>query len=208
MTNYLVGGEGNDVLRGGSGVGSLNGGPGDDDIVGWVAAAYSGNPDQVSGGPGDDRIAIREEHEFGQVNVTYQTVVGGVSIDLAAGTATGEGNDTLVDVHQLTGSTHADVIVGSPGDDYLYGWTGSDTIDGLAGDDNVRGDDGNTTLDGGPGNDIVVSGIGDDDLSGGAGDDFLSASLGQDTGDGGPDHDTCYDIEIVTGCEEGARAHP
>ncbi|WP_245876166.1 Calx-beta domain-containing protein, partial [Tychonema bourrellyi] len=72
-------------------------------------------------------------------------------------------------------------IVGTAGDDQLFGDELNDTISGLAGNDFLTGGDGNDSLDGGDGNDNLTGGEGNDTLIGGAGIDFLIGGNGQDT---------------------------
>lgn len=69
--------------------------------------------------------------------VSYEDATGGVSIDLEAGTASGEGagSDSLDGVTQVIGSDFADTITGSAGNDVITGGGGVDTVDGGAGFD-------------------------------------------------------------------------
>ncbi len=54
-------------------------------------------------------------------------------------------------------------LLGTMGNDYLYGWEGENTtIQGLDGDDNLSGKDGNDTLIGGVGNDRLLGNEGND----------------------------------------------
>src|SRR5262245_7552274 len=73
------------------------------------------------------------------------------------------------------------IIIGTNGDDKLFGTAGNDIIIGL---------DGNDLLSGGVGNDILLAGNGDDTLLGGSGNDILSGDNGDDTLDGGAGNDT------------------
>ena len=90
-------------------------------------------------------------------------------------------------------------IVGTPGDDVIYGTNGADVIVGLGGNDIIHGgngDDvicgnaGNDTLDGGNGNDTLIGSYGNDTLSGGNGDDTLIDSSGDNVLDGGNGNDS------------------
>ncbi|MCP3421937.1 calcium-binding protein [Nocardioides pinisoli] len=98
-----------------------------------------------------------------------------MSVDLSAGTATGEGTDTIV-VPAYSGG-----IVGSAYDDVLTGTDGPDRIDGGAGDDRI---------DALGGNDELETGTGEDVVRGRGGDDYImSPDKGRDRlyGDGGED---------------------
>ena len=95
----------------------------------------------------------------------------GVTVDLAAGTATGftagvasfenasggAGNDTLAGTdgpNTIDGGAGNDSLVGRGGDDTLRGNTGNDSLDGGGGDDSLWGWSGTNTLTGGLGNDL------------------------------------------------------
>jgi hemolysin type calcium-binding protein len=61
-----------------------------------------------------------------------------------------------------TVTVHADLVIGTTGDDVLQGGAGDDTILGCGGNDTLLGGGGNDLLIGGPGNDLVKGGAGDD----------------------------------------------
>jgi Ca2+-binding RTX toxin-like protein len=63
---------------------------------------------------------------------------------------------------QFSGSEADDVIVGTSLDDSIHGGAGNDVLSGLGGEDSLRGDDGDDTLAGGPGNDFLEDGEGND----------------------------------------------
>jgi Ca2+-binding RTX toxin-like protein len=103
----------------------------------------------------------------------------GVTIDLAAGVATGEGRDRLRGFSDVVGSPHGDVMRGDDGPNRLEGGAGHDRLSGRGGDDSLA--------DG-----IVWSSLdaprrypGDDVLAGGPGDDSLALAGGTDTAEGG-----------------------
>lgn len=132
----------------------LRGTPNDDVICGFegddVMTGLGGN-DQLLGGPGND-------------TADFSSSARRVRVDLAAGTAKGEGRDTLDAVENATGT---------PGDDLLRG----------SGVPNV--------LDGGAGNDVLWGLDAVDALTGGGGADFLHGGRGADTLTGGPGPDVC-----------------
>jgi len=146
--NELYGRGGQDVLRGLAGNDVLRGGFNDfvPDLV-----------DSLSGGPGDDLLdggAPGEETDNrDEVDFTGSDIP--VVVDLTAGTATGEGNDTLVRVEDVIGSAGNDVLLGSEGTNELNGSVGDDRIEGRGGDDEMEGSPGNDTFVGGEGIDEV-----------------------------------------------------
>lgn len=162
--NQLDGGSGADTLFGNDGDDTLIGGSGNDVLYGG-----NGYSDKLYGGSGDDVLDGGE----GTSDYAYFTSAsGGVMVDLQAGTATGEGSDTLIGIENVAGSQHADTIVGDDGDNRFSGGDGDDTMIGGAGNDVLSGQLGADTLFGNDGNDR---------LSGGSGDDTLDGGLGRDT---------------------------
>lgn len=102
---------------------------------------------------------------------------GAVSLTLLAsneilGTS---GNDSIY------GTANDDVIRGLAGNDFLSGEVGNDTIYGDAGADTLKGRDGNDFLYGGADVDYLEGNNGNDVLYGGAGADTLKGSAGVDT---------------------------
>jgi Ca2+-binding RTX toxin-like protein len=138
-------GDGTDELRN---VEQVEGSHFDDTITGDAAANYfypHAGDDTILGGDGIDTIR-------------YIFAAGGVTVDLAAGTAIGDGSDTLSGVESVDGSDFGDTITGDAGPNVLTGGSGDDVIDGADGDDSLDGGDGNDTLDGGVGTDVCVDG--------------------------------------------------
>jgi Ca2+-binding RTX toxin-like protein len=117
----------------------LFGNEGDDTLTG------SGDDDTLCGGAGDDTY-VNGQIIFGEV---------GVTVDLLAGTATGEGNDTLVNVRHVVGSWANDVLRAG-----IY----SATLEGGAGDDVIFG---------GSGYDRLLAGTGADTLYGSGSNDYM-----------------------------------
>jgi Ca2+-binding RTX toxin-like protein len=153
--DYLYGGAAPNVLRGGGGNDVFRGRGGDDVIV---------------GGPGIDGIDLSRSPKR-------------VVVELARGTADGEGHDVLHKIENATGSKYGDRIKGTPGPNGLYGGAGADVLVSGAGND---------FLDGGDGGDTLNAGTGDDQVYGGA---------GTDTIDGGSGYDSCLGGERVRNCE-------
>ena len=153
-------GEGTDTL---DGLEALIGGPFNDTLTGDASDFNA-----LAGGPGDDVL----DGGPGFDGVLFST--GPITASLAAGTATGEGNDTLRNIEGLEGTSGDDNFTGDDGTNVLDGRDGNDTLRGLGGSDLLQGD---AQFDQHPGNDR---------LDGGAGDDYLQPSPGNDVLDGGP----------------------
>lgn len=140
MAGALTGTPGDDVLCGGSGDDQIVGGDGDDTLVGGPGS------DRLDGGAGDDVVS-------------FAPSASAVTVDLASGTASGEGSDVLVSAEQVTGSRFDDELRGSAASDILAGGPGRDLLDGRAGDDRLLGGAGGDTFRPGQGNDIVDGGL-------------------------------------------------
>ncbi len=153
--NVLTGGAKNDRINGNGGGDVISGGGANDNLQG------RGGDDTIGGGPGSD-------------TVDYAQSPAGVDVNLAAGTATGQGTDSLDAVESVVGSAFADTLLGSAilnrlfgGDegDTLRGRDGNDKLFGQSGPDALFGESGNDALDGGPQNDACSGGPGTDTLS-------------------------------------------
>lgn len=125
--NFLRGLEGNDQLFGGDGADFLRGDQG---------------ADALDGGNGFDWAY-------------YATSNAAVTIDLAAGTASGghATGDTFTSIERVFGSVFGDMITGDGGSNFLRGFSGNDTLIGGSGIDFLQGDAGVDVLDGGAGTD-------------------------------------------------------
>ena len=145
-----IGSPGADSLTGTPGPNALSGLEGADSLLGLggndVLVPGLGSDPVVSGG--DDRDVV-----------SYGSVPGPVGIDLAAGTSTGTGSDTLSGIEDAVGSPAGDTLAGDSGPNRLVGLDGGDSLFGRVGQD---------TLFPGMGNDLTVSG--------GAGGDRVSYS--------------------------------
>ncbi|GAB3199230.1 hypothetical protein GCM10027062_15190 [Nocardioides hungaricus] len=202
----VLGRGGDDLVCGGDGTDVLRGGAGDDRLYGerdgfhnFRGSRYL-QPDVLAGGPGDDLLDVGADDRrvgsgsFGALD--YRGSAAAVTLDLAAGTATGQGADTIVAGPGpacglgcygalVLGSAYDDVLLGSEGGDYLVGMAGDDRIDGRGGADLLRGEDedGNgppdaDTMTGGAGGDVLEGDAGRDVLSGDGGDDTIWSSSG------------------------------
>ena len=188
----IDGAGGNDVICGLGGPDTLAGGEGDDRLFGGLDMEYSIDDgysgDLVSPGPGNDHVDLGADPaalhihpvDFAYLDrVVYTDAAGPVVVDLSAGTATGEGTDTIVVAGPagVVGSAFDDRITGSPYDDLIQAGDGDDVVDGRAGDDRIvvdggldvttslpALDGGDDVADGGDGRDGLVSSGGTDQL--------------------------------------------
>ena len=67
--------------------------------------------------------------------VRFDGIAAAVTVDLSNDIATGQGNDTLINVENVVGSSLADSITGDAGNNRLDGGGGADTLQGLGGND-------------------------------------------------------------------------
>ncbi len=89
----------------------------------------------------------------------------------------------------IHGSSEAEEITGTSGDDVIHGYGGADVIDGGGGDDIICGGNGADVISGGSGNDRIMGGRGADDIHGDEGNDVVHGNDGHDAIDGGPGDD-------------------
>jgi Ca2+-binding RTX toxin-like protein len=209
-TDVIKGAAGNDTIYGGGGQDLICGGGGVDEIYGQGGSdKVTGDTglDRVFGGAGDDLVrggshsdvlggGIGNDELDGQNNPNadppppgqwtgdtawYVDSAGPITANLSTGTATGQGNDTLINLEDIQGSMYADTLTGNAG---LYniidGGGGDDAIStGGGGYDNVSAGDGNDTVTGS--DNAAIPGAAFDTLNGGAGDDHIDGNGG--TGD-------------------------
>jgi Ca2+-binding RTX toxin-like protein len=204
--DVIVGKAGDDVIEGRGGADlicgdgdadQLRGGPGDDALRGGAdrsGADVTGTflvGDLLLGGAGDDRLVGGFDDRSAQTRrrpdtISWADSPRGVVVDLAAGTASGLGADTIQSETRLgvQGSPYADQVTGSTGPDVIAGEEGDDLISSGAGADHVFTEratlragtvDDADVVDAGPGPDLVSSQAGQDRVRGGEGDDFLEA---------------------------------
>ena len=109
--DILVAGPGDDVLDGGEGNDSLSPGLGNDSVL---------------GGGGSD-------------SVDYSMSSIAVVVNVATGSSTGNGTDTLSGIENVYGSSGADQLTGDDGPNRFFGMAGDDVIDGGGGADFANG---------------------------------------------------------------------
>ncbi len=177
-SDWIDGGEGNDiiagrggsdVLHGGLGNDSLDGGEGQDSLFGGEGA------DTLSGGMGHDTLDGQGGNDRLTGGAGNDSLVGGAGCDTLEG---GDGAD------RLQGGADGDSLVGGLGNDTLEGGSGNDTLSGGAGADILFGWDGN---------DVLQANGGGGRIDGGSGNDMLYVDLADGAttklaGGGGVDH--------------------
>jgi Ca2+-binding RTX toxin-like protein len=215
---------GDDVVCGGRGRDDLRGGFGADRLLGGRDELHSDRGgtftvgDRLRGGPGADRLvggADRRSASSPELNtpdtLDFTGAVRGVTVDLAAGTATGQGRDTLgVQRYGVVGSAHDDVLTGSAEPERLFGEGGTDRVEGRGGADELwtdpvspRGQDNSDDVaTGGRGADVLEARGGDDVLRAGPGADELLASSGRTDLFGGDGEDRV--ALVVERADQGA----
>ncbi|REL30842.1 beta strand repeat-containing protein [Thalassotalea euphylliae] len=120
----LVGSEFSDNLTGDSGNNKLLGGAGNDVLQGNLG------DDLLIGGTGND-------------TARYADASDSVTVNLAAGTASGaDGNDTLLQIENVIGSSHDDTLIGNANNNRLLGGQGNDILAGQGGENLLNGGDG------------------------------------------------------------------
>ena len=112
----------------------------------YVATGFSGAStdtglaatfNEFEGMAGNDTITGN-----GNTRISYVSATGGVSVDLAAGTATGDasvGTDTFTGVNRARGSNFDDTISGDANNNILEGQGGNDVLFGRGGNDTLTG---------------------------------------------------------------------
>jgi len=192
VEGILQGDTGSDLLLGGRGDDSLNGG----------GKFSSSNSDVLSAGAGDDALSNGKVLLGGAGSdllianpCAGQRVEGGSGVDsvsfarsyLGMGVQVRLGGGAIFPAHELgrkpvpagcslVGSEPSSIgdaienVEGSPRDDVLIGDTATNILLGRGGDDRIRGEGGD---------DFLVGGAGRDEISGGRGDDRLYARDGK-----------------------------
>jgi serralysin len=161
------GGGGRDLLTVGADGPSpekLFGGDDDDRLVGNSTGTV-----YLDGGPGSDVLDGTDGYQWVSFSGAH-----GVSVDLADGHSSGQGDDELIAVES---------IVGTDGDDSLSGTDHVNRIEAGDGNDVIASRGYIDIVNGGPGDDEISGGWGIDELRGGPGEDHLA---------GGADYDNFY----------------
>ncbi|MEZ5902060.1 MAG: calcium-binding protein [Alphaproteobacteria bacterium] len=102
----------------------------------------------------------------------------------------------------IEGTSAAETINGSSGNDYIIGYNGDNIINAGAGNDFVAGGNDNDTIYGDDGHDMLTGWSGIDTIYGGAGNDTINGGVGADIlhgGDGNDDIDGSWDDDMIYG---------
>lgn len=160
----LNGAAGDDVLTGNGHATTMNGGTGDDTYT------VNGVGDIVVELPGEgtDTVGAAISYTLGANVENLRMSVGGL---------TGRGNELN---NRIIGSSGDDILYGEAGNDLIQGGMGNDTLYGGDGDDDLRAEGGSDILYGGNGNDKLRGADGNDILHGDAGNDTLWSGAGND----------------------------
>ena len=204
--SWLYGGDGNDVIIGGSATFGMYGGAGDDfiavkghtthvqgdagyDIVQLNTELYDllGDQGMVSLGSGQPSAGLLNEAGLTYDPAHFLSLSAADSVErmqtaiYAEGTSRG-GLDLIGDnvANVLRGGAASNVIHGAGGNDTLLGFGGADRLYGGADDDSLNGGLGADILSGGSGNDTLFLDEGDTG-TGGSGRDHFQASSGSFT---------------------------
>jgi Ca2+-binding RTX toxin-like protein len=207
----IVGGDGNDTLKGFTGNDTIFGGRGHDFLYGnWGIDWLYGDDDNdtlygdehndaLDGQRGNDTLYGGTGHDGMVGNEGIDSLVGGDGRDTLWGAAWQnnytyqDGSNTLVggeEADEMHGGNAADTFWGYGGNDTMWGGVGKDTMRGGWGNDWLWGEDGddglygeydNDALDGGKGTDVLEGDWGNDNLVGGEGLDFLHGGFDNDT---------------------------
>jgi Ca2+-binding RTX toxin-like protein len=196
----------------------------------WLTGGI--NASTLMGRGGDD---VLDGHNGWQDTASYAEASTGVTVDLTISgpQSTGEGNDTLIGIENLTGSAFGDVLKGTSGANVLIGGAGDDMLIGRDGFDRLDGGDGIDTVSyadaatgvqvdlspngafnpdtlisienvvGSAFADTLTGDAGSNALSGGAGNDRLTGGLGRDTLTGGAGNDV-FDFNALNESAVGA----
>jgi Ca2+-binding RTX toxin-like protein len=224
VDTQFFGGPGDDQIVG---TAWMQGGPGDDQLaeplpIGAVPALVGGPGDDVLvsrgtdvsfflPGPGDDVLHAAPAGRLLFNVADFRNASHPIVADVGIGTAVGQGHDTLVNINDVFGSRHGDVIVGDSGPNYFHGRGGNDVLLMRGGSrDAGEGGPGADLLDSGAGNDFLAGGRGRDTLFGRAGDDRLLEKPRPEPNLilAGPGNDACVGgYRVPPNVERGCESH-
>lgn len=144
--SVVGGGAGDDTIQVLSGNATIDAGSGDDRVTG------SAGDDVIDTGSGNDYVVASAGNDVytggsGFDTLDFSHAKSGLDIDISKGIATGTGVNTSFDgFEKVIGTSFADTIKGSSGDDVIDGGRGNDTIRSMAGADTLTGGEGHDTF--------------------------------------------------------------
>jgi Ca2+-binding RTX toxin-like protein len=206
----MSGGAGADTIHGGGGADTLEGGDGDNTLYDDATAMH------LSAGSGDDTFMVSfdlaETHSAaidggGGTNTLDFSLVTDATYHAEVDLSTGNGY--ITDAASATQNSYSlsniNNLVGSSGDDYLFGNTSANSIHGGAGNDFIFGQGGGDTMTGGDGADTFFFSVAGDCGTTNIIMDFTSGTdkIGVDTSDTGLFHGIAvdgnsYSVETTT----------
>lgn len=216
----VVGGSGNDALKGDANANYIDGGIGSDTLTG-----RAGDDTYIVDSSGDVVVELASEGVdvvWSAINYTIGANVENLTLTGASAiNGTGNSLDNVIKgndaANTLDGGTGNDTMVGNGGNDTYFVDSTSDTITELAsgGDDIVRTSAtytlsenvetlvllGSNSINGtgNSGSNLILGNSGDNVLSGGSGNDFLFGGNGNDYLDGGADTDFAIYSDALAG---------
>jgi Ca2+-binding RTX toxin-like protein len=162
------GGPGNDELHGRTGMETLDGGEGDDQLYpddnAYTSSVPPPGPDTITGGPGTDQVWYADHASAVRVSLDGVANDGGAS----------DVDNVMPDVEKIVGSGGDDVLAGNAAANEIDARNGDDRVTGGGGNDKIFGNNGNDALDGGAGDDTLIGNKDDDTLVGGPGVDSFN----------------------------------
>jgi Ca2+-binding RTX toxin-like protein len=184
--NQAFGEGGADLMQGGAGPDSVDGGPGNDTLLGDAGrdTLQGGNgEDRLNGGPGDDVLDGGNDLDtLVEMSDAHFTLTDPQLFALMGGPSETDGLANF-ERAELTGGPSDNTIDASlfSGSVSLDGQFGNDTLIGTAFDDRLDGGSNDDVLNAGDGNDELLDGDGNDNLDGGPGNDmFRLLAMGSD----------------------------
>jgi Ca2+-binding RTX toxin-like protein len=181
----INGGGGDDIIVGGPNVDDIHGGDGNDRITG-----AQGN-ETIFGDAGNDQLIWENTHgndiNEGGDGVDETIILAGTADDQmklsapVAGRHFFERSNAPFTVDMATEKLVVNSFSGNDKLETAAGVTIPVTIDSGPGDDNITTGDGNDVINGGDGNDVLSAAGGDDRIEGDRGNDTMNGGAGSDT---------------------------
>ena len=198
----LIGSDGDDSLQGNINANKLQGGKGDDMVLGSLAGTLAGS-DTLDGGAGTntaDYSAFTAPNAIVFDMGSTSTNADVFNVTIGVGVPTGKQVDQLSNFATIIGTLGADSMTGNKDANRLEGGAGNDTLSGGEGADSLLGGAGNDSLIGGAGADSLDGGAGIDTVSYAASAEGLTVSLATPTQNSGEAIGDAYTaIENLTG---------
>lgn len=178
-SDYLDGGDGDDLFRLGAGNDHVYGGSGTDEVQ---LSGALGNYDIIRLSDGttyfNDETGVNGLEELTEVE---SVDFGGTSYDVTASGLTQGGTVVATYTAATEGTAASETMNGTASDDIIFAKDGDDAVNGWGGHDLLHGGDGDDVIWGWAGDDQIFGEAGNDTIDSGTGNDVLSGGLGSDT---------------------------